>query len=143
MIPERRTYRGRIHRNSHGPRTPDVVHSRLINDDFSLAVSDCKTENVATRFESDDHAFYLSVTEKKIQSIGIFPDVRIVFEDYHFTSSLRMLPSVASSEVNVLPRYCTQSITSGSVPLLRTLRRPSGATRTTLPSSTVKTSPST
>ena len=34
-----------------------------------------------------------------------------------------MFPSAASSAENVLPRYCTQSITRGSVPLFRTLRR--------------------
>ena len=62
---------------------------------------------------------------------------------YHFTGSSKITPSVASSAVNVLPRYCTQSITSEAVPLLRTLRFPLGATRTMLPSSTGNTCPST
>ena len=53
---------------------------------------------------------------------------------YHSTLSFRITPSVASSAVKVSPLYCTQSITSGSVPLLRTERLPSGATLTTLPS---------
>lgn len=35
-----------------------------------------------------------------------------------------MTPSAASSAVNVAPLYCTQSITSGSFPLLRTDRNP-------------------
>ena len=55
---------------------------------------------------------------------------------YHFTSSCRILPSLASSGVKLLPRYCTQSITSFSVPLLRTVRLPSGETRITVPSFT-------
>jgi len=53
---------------------------------------------------------------------------------HQFTVSLKMLPSAASSELKVLLLYWMQSITSGSVPLLRTERFPSGATRTTLPS---------
>ena len=47
-----------------------------------------------------------------------------------------MTPSVASSVVKVAPRYCTQSITNGSVPLFRMERLPFGATLTTLPSAT-------
>ena len=62
---------------------------------------------------------------------------------YHFTSSVDMTPSAASSAVNVAPLYCTQSITSGSFPLLRTDRSPAGATLTTLPSATGKICPST
>lgn len=62
---------------------------------------------------------------------------------YHATGSFRITPSIASSAVNVPARYCTQSITSGSSPLLRTERFPAGATRTTLPSATGKTVPST
>ena len=56
---------------------------------------------------------------------------------HQFTVSLKMLPSAASSELKVLLLYWMQSITSGSVPLLRTERFPSGATRTTLPSEIV------
>lgn len=62
---------------------------------------------------------------------------------YHATGSFRITPSIASSAANVPARYCTQSITSGSSPLLRTERFPAGATRTTLPSATGKTVPST
>lgn len=122
-------------------RMPDAAHL-FQNDDFSLAVSDFQTEDITIRHESDGRVSDHTV-EKYIESSGIFSDIRYLFFVYHFTGSLRMFPSVASSAVNVLPRYCTQSITRGSVPLLRTLRRPSGATRTTDPSSTGKTSPST
>ncbi len=62
---------------------------------------------------------------------------------YHLTGSFSKLPSAASSAVNVAPRYCTQSITRGASPELRTERLPAGATRTTLPSVTGKTLPST
>ena len=63
--------------------------------------------------------------------------------DYHSTLSLSIMPSAESSAVNVLPRYCTHSITNGSEPLLRTERLPSGATLTTLPSPTANALPST
>lgn len=39
-----------------------------------------------------------------------------------------MMPSAASSAVKVPLLYCTQSMTSGRVPLLRTERFPAGAT---------------
>ena len=54
--------------------------------------------------------------------------------NYHSTFSFRISPSAASSAVKVAPRYCTQSISRGSAPLLRTERLPAGATLTTLPS---------
>ncbi len=62
---------------------------------------------------------------------------------YHFTVSARITPSAASSAANVSLRYWMQSITSGSVLWLRTERLPAGDTRTTLPSDTGKTRPST
>ena len=62
---------------------------------------------------------------------------------YHSTGFCRITPSAASSAVNVFPRYCTQSITSGLLPLFLTERSPAGATLTTLPSETGKIFPST
>lgn len=71
---------------------------------------------------------------KKQEKLSILKSWRWWSSFYHSTLSLRITPSVASSAVKVSPLYCTQSITSGSVPLLRTERLPAGATLTTLPS---------
>lgn len=45
-------------------RIPDVMYL-LVNYDFSLAVSDFKIENVATRFKTDDYVICEIVVESE------------------------------------------------------------------------------
>ena len=75
-----------------------------------------KRQNAVTGTEPDDHILR-SVAEKQIKGLRITQDFVAAGVIYHFTGSLSILPSAASSAVKVLPRYCTQSMTRGCVPL--------------------------
>ena len=100
---------------------------------------DCLTASARTR-ETKLVSALDTNTARMINKRAVYWYLRAV---YHFTASFKILPSIASSEVKVSTLYCTQSIISGSVPLLRTERLPAGATRTTLPSEMGNTLPST
>ncbi len=65
---------------------------------------------------------------------GARPSRRIT--NYHTTGSFRIVPSEGLTLPGSAALYCTQSIVNGAEPVLRTVRLPAGATRTTVPSFT-------
>ena len=65
---------------------------------------------------------------------GARPSRRIT--NYHTTGSFRIVPSEGLTLPGSAALYCTQSIVNGAEPVLRTVRFPAGATRTTVPSFT-------